>query len=96
MHILNLVETAFPTPDCPDMGEPFKGFSLDLRLPDGTMRRLNDDKSIPASRRCPLDYRISEVLVDPSRTVLAVLIDVMSVGFEGPDRRYVAVTAPLD
>jgi predicted secreted protein len=92
--VLTLTETTLPAADCPDMGEPFKGFTLDLRLPDGTTRRLSEDKSIPASRRCPLGYRVSEVLVDPSRTVLAVLIDVMSVGFEGPDRRFLAVTAP--
>ena len=93
---LTLTEATLPAPDCPDMGEPFKGFTLDLMLPDGTSRRLNEDNSIPSSRRCPLGYRMSEVLVDPSRTVLAVLIDVMSVGFEGPDRRFLAVTARLE
>ena len=93
---LSLTETTLPAADCPDMGEPFKGFTLDLMPPDGTARRLNDDNSIPSSRRCPLGYRVSEVLVDPSRTVLAVLIDVLSVGFEGPDRRFLAVTVPLE
>lgn len=91
---LNLTETTLPAADCPDMGEPFKGFTLDLRLPDGSTRRLNEDKGIPSSRRCPVSYRISEVLTDPSRSVLAVLIDVMAVGFEGPDRRFLAVTTP--
>jgi predicted secreted protein len=36
------------------------------------------------------------VLLDPSRATMAVLIDVMSVGFEGPDRRFLAVTARIE
>jgi predicted secreted protein len=95
-YILILTESVLPAANCPDMGEPFKGFTLDLLLPDNQARRLNHDVSIPASRRCPLGYHISEVLTDPARTVLVVLIDVMSVGFEGPDRRFMAVTTRLD
>jgi predicted secreted protein len=95
-YTLAISETVLPAANCPDMGEPFKGFRLVLTAPDGATRILNDDKQIPASRRCPLGYRISEVLLDPSRAVLAVLIDVMSVGFEGPDRRFLAVTARIE
>lgn len=96
-HILILTESEMAAANCPDMGEPFMGFTLDLLLPDSRVKRLSHDVgSIPASRRCPLGYHISEVLTDPERTVLVVLIDVMSVGFEGPDRRFMAVTTRLD
>jgi predicted secreted protein len=95
-YTLALTEIALPAANCPDMGTPFQGFRLVLTGPNGAVSILNDDKQIPASRRCPLGYRISDVLLDPSRAVMAVLIDVMSVGFEGPDRRFLAVTARIE
>lgn len=95
-YSLSLIETELPAANCPDMGESFKGFTLDLVRSDFEIVRMNRDTAIPSSRRCPLGYRISEVLTDPARTVLVVLIDVMSVGFEGPDRRFMAVTTRLD
>jgi predicted secreted protein len=92
---LTLEEAERPAPGCPEMVDPFVGMHLVLTDPTGNQGVLADDKQIPASRRCPIGYRISEVMFDPTLTVVAVLVDVMSVGFEGADRRFLAVTARL-
>ncbi|KXF77801.1 hypothetical protein ATN84_08810 [Paramesorhizobium deserti] len=92
-----LTEIAPPPPaDCRDLGE-MKGFRLvEINpTPDGMTRLLHEDKSIPASRACPLGYRIGAVQIShdvEGRPVSAILIAVRSVGFEGPDHRWLAVT----
>ena len=58
--------------------------------------QLLKDTQLPKSRGCPLDYRVSEVLISPetdekTRT-LVVLLSVFSLGFEGADRRFIAIT----
>ena len=59
---------------------------------------LHSDERVPASRGCPIAYTISDVVV-PSpgeASTLAVLVSVFPErGFEGPDRRFLAVTAHL-
>jgi predicted secreted protein len=95
---LALTEVEMPATDCPDMGQPFHGFSLALTAATGATQTLASDNSIPSSRRCPLGYAISDVLTfypDGGKPVLAVILSMYSVGFEGPDRRFLAVTAPL-
>ena len=94
---LRLSEAAMPAESCPDVGKPFKGFGLTLTGPNGA-RTLAQDAKIPSSRRCPLGYAISTVLThfpEKGQPVLAVLLSVFSVGFEGQDRRFVAVTTRL-
>lgn len=91
-----LEERPLEAKNCPaDMGDPYMGMTLKLTSPSGEEITLVEDTEIPASRRCPLGYRISEVLAAPGSDVLAILVDVMSLGFEGPDRRFMAVTARL-
>lgn len=73
--------------------EPMVGFALTL---DG--ETITADTRIPDSRGCPLDYRIYGV-VEPAPVGLGpsprvAIISVYSLGFEGPDRRFIAV--PLD
>ncbi|MCB1496301.1 MAG: DUF2259 domain-containing protein [Bauldia sp.] len=97
---LRLDEVALPAPDCPDMdlGQPFQGFRLTLTDPDGKPHVLQDDQQLPKSRRCPLSYGISEVDIffpPAGQPVLVVLVNVFSYGFEGYDRRFLAVTGPL-
>ncbi len=61
---------------------------------DGTM--LHEDDTIPASRGCPITYRLSRIVVPgfpPQR--VAVLVSVFTPGFEGPDRHFIAVTGRL-
>ncbi len=60
---------------------------------------IHEDSAIPESRGCPLDYALSEIRVyeRPSGGFSAVaIIGVKSVGFEGPDLRYIANPLPMD
>lgn len=75
------------------LGEPAKGFGLELRA-EGVTASVHHDLSIPVSRGCPTTYRISGVVLpfgatDISRAV--ALISVYAFGFEGVDRRYIAL-----
>jgi predicted secreted protein len=94
---LALEEYELPAPDCPDMGQPYKGFRLTLTFPDGRVRVINEDEDIPASRRCPLSYGISDVMMYQAsrsqRPVAVVLVNIFSLGFEGLDRRFMAIAA---
>ncbi|MEP0320675.1 DUF2259 domain-containing protein [Bauldia litoralis] len=98
---LHLAEYPLPAPDCPDLelGKPFQGFRLTLTTPDGATRTLASDTQIPKSRRCPFNYAISEVVLyrpPVGEPVIVVLVSVFSFGFEGFDRRFLAVTGHLD
>lgn len=95
---LALAEYELPEPDCPDIGfGPFKGFRLTMTAPDTSQRVLVEDRSIPRSRHCPIGYSISEVLTFTGNgpPVAVVMINVFSIGFEGPDRRFIAVATQL-
>jgi predicted secreted protein len=74
---------------------PVKGFRLYVQRQGGAPLKLHEDTSIPKSRGCPLRYAISDVVAyepDGGSRVIAVLVSVFSHGFEGPDRRFLAVT----
>jgi predicted secreted protein len=79
---------------CESMGD-IVGFRL-LRIdsrPGGVTTVVHEDKKIPASRGCPLGYRIGAVQTwMDGEYVFAVLLSVISQGFEGPDYRWIAVT----
>lgn len=92
---LELAETEMPAADCPDVGQAFKAYKLTLTGTAGA-QVLHEDTQIPKSRNCPIGYAISDVVTlypeaggDPA---IAVIVSVFSVGFEGPDRRFIAVT----
>lgn len=84
---------------CRDLGET-KGFRL-LRIgtTSGAATQLvHEDGSIPASRNCPLGYRLGAVQTffpDTGAPVYVVLIAVRSFGFEGPDHRWIAIPGRL-
>jgi predicted secreted protein len=83
--------------ECQGYGAETKGFRLAM-VRGGVTRILNDDTSVPKSRRCPLAYRIERFVThfpDEAPPVFAVLIQMDSLGFEGPDRRYLAITGRL-
>ena len=67
---------------------PTFGFALAL---DGV--EVYRDNSIPKSRSCPLDYQIAGIVttMEEPATRAVAMISVMKVGFEGPDRRLIAV-----
>ncbi|WP_018185120.1 DUF2259 domain-containing protein [Kaistia granuli] len=74
-----------------------QGFRLLLKTEDGTTV-LHEDEALPASRGTALDYRINDVVIHQrfgQPATLVVLVMVLTRGFEGPDGRYLAVTAPL-
>lgn len=93
-------EIALEQPErCEHFG-PVVGYRL-IRLgatPGETAQLLHEDGSIPASRNCPLGYRIGAVQTffpEGGDPVFAVVIAIRSVGFEGPDHRWIAVPGRL-
>jgi predicted secreted protein len=77
------------------MEEPVQGFALTLTDPAGKAAEIHRDEAVPASRGCVSDYRIHAV-VGPfqrgfSDSPLVALVSVYSLGFEGPNRRFVTV-----
>ena len=59
---------------------------------------LNRDKNVPASRGCVSAYGLAEVhalRLPGGQTALAVVLQYFAQGFEGPDRRFLAVTAKI-
>jgi predicted secreted protein len=79
---------------------PMKGFKLSVeRLSEtGNAVQVHKDTAIPQSRGCPLDYRIADIFTffpDGGAPVFAALIQIIAVGFEGPDGRFMAVTGAL-
>ena len=74
-----------------------KGFRLlkiGTRDGDETIM-LHEDTSVPESRNCPLGYALADLVTyypEGKSPVFAVLIRMQTVGFEGPDGRYLAVT----
>ncbi len=85
--------------NCHDLGRAV-GFRL-VRvgtMPGQTAQLVHEDTSIPSSRNCPLGYRLGAVQTffpEAGPPVYAVLIAVRSVGFEGPNHRWIAVPGRL-
>ncbi|MFW5678181.1 MAG: DUF2259 domain-containing protein, partial [Rhodosalinus sp.] len=82
---------------CPDL-EALRGYRLTHRPPGEAPRVLHEDSRIPESRRCPVAYRLDAVL-SPGHPKPdgrgAALISVWGQGFEGLERRVIAVPVPL-
>jgi predicted secreted protein len=85
---------------CPASDGAFYGFTLKLKsFKTGATSELYKDKEVPGSRRCPVSYDIAAVVSPmnyPKVERLVAIIGVYSLGFEGTDRRYVAVPFTLD
>lgn len=92
-------EYTLDAPGCENLG-PTMGFRL-LRIDlsaGGSVSLIHEDARIPASRGCPLGYRIGAVQTIHPRSgepSFAVLVAVRSFGFEGPDYRWIAVAGRL-
>jgi predicted secreted protein len=66
--------------------------------PGGQTTLIHEDGSVPASRNCPQGYRIGAVQTfhpESGDPVFAVMIAIRSMGFEGPNYRWIAVTGKL-
>jgi predicted secreted protein len=90
-----LTEVALATPDCAGLaaGEN-KGFRLHVEADGGQRRLVHADTAIPKSRGCPLRYAISDVVAferEGQAATFVILISVFKTGFEGPDRRFIAL-----
>jgi predicted secreted protein len=84
-------------PRCKDLvsGEHPAGFGLTIERKGRPTIHLHRDQTIPASRGCPDLYGITEAHALPlpdQSTALAVIIQYFYQAFEGPDRRFIAVT----
>jgi predicted secreted protein len=93
---LLLEEIVLPAPkDCPVGDTPLAGFVLNAKHGSDPFEEVYRDREIPASRRCPLKYSLSDAVsfagADGRIQRLVVLVNVFAYGFEGPDRRFVAV-----
>lgn len=83
---------------CSAFGETF-GFRLKQMPtePDQQVEILHEDSNLPKSRGCPLSYRFADIVTYRAEStdtyVKAVLILYETVGFEGPDGRFIAVTS---
>ena len=90
---LDIFEAGSPQDCLAYMGEEPKGFAL--RLEGDAERELHrDGPTLPASRGCPLTYRIYAVVARPGTASLedgVAIVSVYPFGFEGPDRRFLAV-----
>jgi predicted secreted protein len=76
------------------LGESALGFALSL---DGTVIQ-EDGETLPNSRGCPMDYRIHAVVAPADWSGASggrvAIIASYPFGFEGPDRRFLAVPIP--
>jgi predicted secreted protein len=92
---LKLETREFPaTAECLNMTGTYSGFTLKLVEEGGRPADilLHDDKSVPASRHCPNQYRIGAVVASEIADVPQIaMILVGSFGFEGNDQRWIAV-----
>ena len=95
-----LSSRSFPASEsCAAFG-PSAGFKLTqiATTPEQTTRIIHEDNSVPNSRNCPLDYELADLVtyypVNGS-PIAAILILMQTVGFEGPDGRFLAVTTRM-
>ncbi|MBW3098846.1 DUF2259 domain-containing protein [Pseudohoeflea coraliihabitans] len=86
---------------CTGVVDTVKGFRLVMTERDG--RPVNDtlhaDARVPTSRKCPLAYALAGAMTHANRDgtrTHAVIVLMRTHGFEGPDGRYLVVTARLD
>ena len=97
---LQLTEIPMEPGLCGEFGLKINGFSLSFKAnEDSEPILVHEDDSIPASRSCPLNYGISDVIIHrqpQGKQRLIALINVFSHGFEGPDRRFIAIPIKLD
>lgn len=94
-------KTLAPPSNCTAFDQADKGFRLELKKAGGSAEPivLHDDTSIPGSRRCPIGYQIAGAMTHANpdgSTTHAILVLIRSIGFEGPDGRYIAVTKRID
>lgn len=96
-HAVRLQEKPLPPSSlCKTLSETSTGFRLEMTEINGAPASLllHDDMSVPKSRGCPTGYRVGGAVTYFAQGVWthSVLVLVRSVGFEGENGRWVAVT----
>lgn len=91
-HLLELEAYDLPSgEDCAVIDNKTKGFALTLDGED----LIRDAGKIPKSRGCAMDYRIYAVVMPADfgglQNAGVAIISTYPFGFEGPDRRFIAV-----
>jgi len=82
-----------PTPCADYSGTEPLGLALSLTGPNG-VREIFRDTTLPASRGCPLAYRLYGVVAPQYAAPPAAHVAIVATypfGFEGPDRRFIAI-----
>lgn len=97
---LRLTEIAMPKEDCATLTNETRGYALVLENPAGEpLRILHEDTAIPESRGCPIHYGLSDIIAFPRAgegPVLVVLLSLYQFGFEGLDRRFLALSTTFE
>jgi len=98
-HTLQLTRygTSSATPCLEWFGSAPQGYALSIEDEAGS-RVVHRDDSLPRSRGCPVNYRLYGVVLPFAPAPLShavALISVYTFGFEGPDRRFLAVPLGL-
>jgi len=102
MFSVELSELSLPPPPmCADLGQTVAGFKLVMKENSGEPQSIlfHADQSIPSSRNCPISYALAGAMthLNPDgSTTHAILVLMRSVGFEGPNGRYLAVTKRIN
>jgi len=94
---LSTFETTATSPCDEWFGVKPKGYQLEVS-DSGSARQVHMDEKLPRSRGCPTDYRIHSVVMPFGGATLSNAVAIVSVypgGFEGPDRRFLAVPLGL-
>jgi predicted secreted protein len=99
-HELSVERIVLPRPaGCHEDDGDTYGFTLThKRLDDGVTRVIHKDARIPASRGCPVTYDIAAVVAQtgfPEKDRLVAIVGVYAKGFEGLDRRFIALPLML-
>lgn len=94
---LSTFDTTATSPCADWFGIAPQGYELSIS-DSGSTRLVHRDQNLPRSRGCPTDYRIHSVVMPFGGTTLTNAVAIISVypgGFEGPDRRFLAVPLGL-
>jgi Predicted secreted protein len=87
--VLNPTEVKIKT--CEYTDQPVYKFDLSLKDKEADKTvSLQKDGALPNSRACPIDYSMQFVYLYEDN--VAVFLNTYSMGFEGPDMRYLVVT----
>lgn len=92
--VFSIEEIDVPTARCSTFTDrPIKGMIIRVRRDQGPDEVLHEDERIPASRGCPVAYRIEDIVrlnKDGGGAVFAVIYSFVSVGEGGEELRYIA------